>query len=513
MTLKDKINRLVRYCGQYQGHGYMMDERNLDDFNVKLPEQIKIEEQIDTIRVILLTGEAGDGKSRILRNISALLKSHNFQEPCYDFSALTKDEKDKLIDTLKKVLAGDHTQKLVISANIGVFTQAVIERDIRIMDKLTNGREDVFVCNFEKRNLADNKEIFENIIRQFLSYKYECEDQDCICYKSCVYRENIKKLLSESGMDAMRVICNSIYLTGGHVTFRELLSLLSYAVTFGQTCKERLKYIRNQGDQGKKLYYNIFEECDDILLNKVSRMDPAQKRIKCPDINTKAEYKKYVRNLFFEKGQNRYQMLFVDYLTDFYDILTYMNKPPYHYDTVQDRNAVLQRLKRGISKMSSRGKSDIGLVVTDTPMIFDNKIRTEFLSMQDMSLIWHRYDLRMGSKNRRPDRLWNKFYLSFLTEKKNKSLISLLIDYRQFCYLMMCGDDYFMNRKELAVEEYAVNTFYRKILQESMQAYESIIIRFEEKSNDICDFSLTVHNQQDIFTGLSKQSIRVRKED
>lgn len=515
MTLKEKIARLVRYCGQYQSHSYMIDERNQDEeFNIVLPEEEEIEKRIKDISVILLTGEAGDGKSRILRNIGKMLEEYGFKDICRDFSALTESEKKDWIDLLKKIIEGKSSKKLVISANVGVFTQAIIEYDITIMNELTVNRSDIFICNFENRNLADRHKDFENIMHQFLSYDEDCRNIDCICYKSCAYRINIEKLLSPSGIVAMQVICNSIYLTGGHVTFRELLSLLAYVVTFGQDCEERKIYLENAGLEEKKYYYNVFEKSDDILLNKVSRMDPAQKRIKCNDvIHTKEEYRAYVRKLFFEDIQNRYAMLYVDYLTDFYNVLHYMSEPPYHYDTVQDKNPILQKLKKGISKMSSRGRSDTGLIVTDTPMIFDNKIRTEFLVMQDLSLIWHRYDLRIGSNNRLSERLWNKFYLSYLAGQCEKRLISLLIDYRQFRYLLMCSEDYFMNRNELSVEEYAVNTFYRKILQECEQAYDSIVIRFDEKTEGMCDFSLTIHNQQDIFTGESKQSIRIRKED
>ena len=41
MTLQEKVGMLVRYCGQYQSHGFMMDERNTDEqFNIELPEEI-----------------------------------------------------------------------------------------------------------------------------------------------------------------------------------------------------------------------------------------------------------------------------------------------------------------------------------------------------------------------------------------------------------------------------------------------------------------------------------------
>ena len=170
-------------------------------------------------------------------------------------------------------------------------------------------------------------------------------------------------------------------------------------------------------------------------------------------------------------------------------------------------------LKRGINKMSSQGRSDTGLVVMDTPPIFDGRIRMEFLGLTDVALIWNRYDLRAGRASDE-SRLWNRFCLSYMVNtKEKKELISLVIDYRLFRYLMLCSQDYFMNRNALSTEENAVNTFYRKILQQREQIYSSIAIRFEEKSEEICDFSLQVHEEEDFFSGETSRSIRIRKED
>lgn len=354
MTLQEEVAKLVRYCAQYQAHGFMMDERNTDEeFNVELPEEKQIRTSINKLRIILFTGEAGDGKTRIMRNIGGLLQEYGFSEPCTDFSALTEEDKKLLIQRLRNVINGKVQEKLVISANVGVFTQAVIHYDITLMEEITKEREDIYICIFENRNLAEDKAVFDEIIRSFLtegrndSEFLRCTDTSCPCYMYCAYRLNIEMLLSDSGMNAVRTICNAIYLVGGHVTFRELLSLLSYIVTFGEDCEERKRYLAAKGSIDKKLYYNIFEKNNDALLNKVSRMDPALKKGKCPNtVDTKEKYITYRRKLFFGGTENCYEMLKVDYLVQFYDVLEYMNKPPYHYDTIQDKNSTLQCFNR-----------------------------------------------------------------------------------------------------------------------------------------------------------------------
>lgn len=526
MNLKERVEKLVRYCGQHQSHGFMIDERNLDEsFNICMPEEKEIRSRIESLKIVLLTGEAGDGKSRLLRNLQSVLKEHGFDEPCSDFSALSEKDKAALITNIKEVLDGESDRKLFILANIGIFTQAVLQMDMHIMERLTDSREDIFVYNFENRNLAEDAEIFQTIVREFLCYDEDMQGcRNCQWVEHCAYKENIDVILTEPGTNAIRTICNAIYLTGGHITFRELLSLLAYMVSFGESCEERQQSQSNlammdEEAWDKILYYNVFESNNDLLLSKISCMDPSKKRgekdsYPSTQMNRKKDYIRRRRKNFFQcEEENKYPLLNVEYLVEFYNALEYMNRPPYNYDTAHDKNTELQALKLGIKKMGNRRKDDTGLVVTDTPLIFDNQIRTEFMLMQDMNMIWHRYDMQIGKSVEGPGRMWNKFYLSYLSKGENRKLISLLIDYRQFKYLMMCSKDYFMNKNELSVEEYAVNTFYRKILQVSEQAYNSIVIRFDENVDDVCDFSLILHTSEDIFAEEQRTMVRIKRED
>lgn len=403
------------------------------------------------------------------------------------------------------------------------------------MEELTNERRDVYVCNFESRNLAGEEKLFGDIVRAFLAYEEECDNLACPCFGYCSYKKNMDKLLSSTGMKAMRTICDAVYLIGGHITFRELLSLLAYTVTFGQDCAERRKEaeerIKGAGNfnslesfeqvsrleelKEKKLYYHIFDESDDLLLRKVSQMDPGLEKNGHTVAKSKDAYRNEVRKSFFDTEQDAYGLLHVEYLKEFREALEHIHRPPFHFDTAIDDNPVLCQLKRGINKMGNQEKSEAGLTVTDVPAIFDKKIRMEFLVTQDISLIWHRYDLQIGGKKPKESAIWNKFYLSYQykDEKGRRNLISLLIDYNQFRYLMLCSYDYFLNRNGLNQEEYAVNTFYRKILSIKKDAYDTVRVCFDDSLREYCDFTLKIHAEADFWTGEEHRTILIGRGD
>lgn len=64
MTISDKVKWINKYCGQFYAHHGMIDERiEVMDFNIETPEEKEIKTILDCRKVIVLTGEAGDGSS------------------------------------------------------------------------------------------------------------------------------------------------------------------------------------------------------------------------------------------------------------------------------------------------------------------------------------------------------------------------------------------------------------------------------------------------------------------
>ena len=77
----------------------------------------------------------------------------------------------------------------------------------------------------------------------------------------CTCRDNLEFLLTEQGIESLRVLCDTFYLIGEHITFRELLSLLTYMVTFGEDCESR-----KRNPDGCYSYESVFSKSDDRVL-------------------------------------------------------------------------------------------------------------------------------------------------------------------------------------------------------------------------------------------------------
>lgn len=509
---------MVKYCGGYEGHSFMMDERNIDNFNIVLPQEQEIREKLPELKFILLTGEAGDGKTRMLRNLQEVLTQFGF-EIIVDFSEKDEEQRREILEKSDRLLEGNSEKKYILAANIGIFMKTALRYRPALIDKLRKGGRDVLVINFERRNLAADKELFRKIVVEFLAFDRNsiCEDTVCPWLMDCMYRKNMEEL-AERGVEGLRVLCNAVYLTGGHITFRELLSLISYMVTFGQDCNFR----RNETEQEKYRYYQVFGITSAPLLEKFCRLDPAKARARNANqpYSSREECIAEKRKSFFESegvAEEKYKLLFADYLAEFRNALQFINStPPYYFSTIETAEENLTKLKLGLSKITRAGNTNLKMTVADTPSMFDGSIQTEFDVNNNIETVWKRYDLDLNqrdgglSENGRE----NRFFLSYVYQDADGKLQEedMLIDYPLFRFLMMAADDYHMDRNGISIEEYAVNTFYRKVLRSMPDAYRKAHIRFGEmKKREFTNFSLELKRQNSFLFGDSRK-VMIEKE-
>lgn len=515
MNISEKIKELLKYCSVYQGHVNMMDERRGDGgFQVTLPEEEDILEHIDTLQFILLTGEAGDGKSRLIRTLREKLDEHDFCEPYMDFSAETEEKKEKILQRIVDIIDGKTKERIIVAANVGIFIKCVIKYQRSLMEKLSQKNERVKIINFEKRNLAQDIEVFQNIVQAFLCYDgIPCGNNECQFCKKCAFQENLKFLLSDKGMESVRVMCDAVYLTGEHVTFRELLSLLAYMVTFGDDCGERSE----KGEQEDFFVDSIFgqdKHLDKVLINMI-RMDPAFKNSKMNalEYNSVEECRREKRKQYFYGQENPYELLSVDYLTEFREVISSFQKTPF-IDSAEIQEGELYRLKRGLGRLTRRGQSDLAMKVVDTPVMLGNDIQTEF-ELGNIDMIWHRYGLDFANldiEKHKPEEL-NRFSISYVfQENENLDAITLIVDYKLFRYLMMADDYYYLSHNSKSLEEYRINSFYQKILKKKSRAYEKMHVRFiNPEQKQLCDFSLSVQHLNHFLKG-QNTVVKIRKE-
>ncbi|MCI9139760.1 MAG: hypothetical protein HFI78_08665 [Lachnospiraceae bacterium] len=515
MNISEKMEELLKYCSVYQGHVNMMDERREEGgFQVTLSEEEEILAHLDTLQFILLTGEAGDGKSRLIRILRKKLDEYGFSEPYMDFSAETEVEKEKILQRIVDILDGKSEERIIIAANVGIFTKCAIKYQRSLMEKLNQQNDKVIIKNFEKRNLAEDKNIFQKIVQGFLAYdKNPCSNRECQFFKNCAFQENLNFLLSEKGTESVRVMCDAVYLIGEHVTFRELLSLLAYMVTFGEGCKERRKR-REQGDFFVDAVFGQRDHLDKVLLN-MGRMDPAFKNLKedvweCDSVE---ECRKKKRKRFFDEQENPYDFLAVNYLTEFREVITFFQKEPF-IDSAEIQDGELYRLKRGLGRLTRRGQSDLAMKVADTPVMLGDGIQTEF-ELGSIDMIWHRYGLDFGNLNTNVHKKeeQNRFSISYVFQEKDSlDAITLVVDYQLFCYLMMADEYYYLSHNSKSLEEYRINSFYQKILKKKSGVYEKMYVRFtNQEQNQLCNFSLSVQHVNHFLKGQSTV-VKIRKE-
>jgi len=274
MDLSERVNYISKFCGINHDHSNMIDERQeVVSFNIRLQEEIEIKKYMPSVDIIILTGEAGDGKSRMIRNLWQDLIDHGFNIVS-DFSALIEKDREIVLEDISNLLSGTKgIKKQIIAANVGIFTKTLLKKNVNLLAELTLSPK-VKIINFQNRNLAkkniDEDKTFESIISKFTNY----DSINCSCNLTdqCPFKKNMDILQKTIVIENIRVLCDTLYLMGEHITFRELLSLIAYMTTGGEDCETVQRNPNIIID-----YYNIFENEIDILLKKFCKLDPAMK--------------------------------------------------------------------------------------------------------------------------------------------------------------------------------------------------------------------------------------------
>lgn len=288
------MNNFIEFLDQFNvlspNHSKIYDEYTInseEEYNFSISTRVEhflLEIFNSNPRSVIMTGNAGDGKTRLCRTIYEKLTGEKLMNwpvegiveipfqfgtlrIVKDLSELTeKVIKDELL-SLQRVVSNYHTDKLyyLIAANEGKLTKFLSQNPelnhlsewirLRFLNH-QNNNEHLHLVNLQD---VTSSIYADRIIEEWNNEKYwttcaQCPKQDkCIIFYN--HRQMSEPHVRKNLVEQYRLLdCMGI-----HVTMREILIHLSYTITGGLTCENVLKAsYKDIEDHGNRAYYNNF---------------------------------------------------------------------------------------------------------------------------------------------------------------------------------------------------------------------------------------------------------------
>ncbi|MEM1501941.1 hypothetical protein RG959_00830 [Domibacillus sp. 8LH] len=288
--MKNQVNPFVNFMQQYDlttaDYSKIFDEHTTTiQYNI----DTNINKQIINIlkespRSIIITGNAGDGKTRICRNVYDALSSNPFQgwpqtgieefnfqnykiRIIKDLSELKDDVILRELSNLYKSLRDETNTYYLIAANEGKLTYFLTKHEELY------GLKDIIVPQFspihkEKNNklevfnlLHASSSIYaKKIVEEWNKEEHWEICSSCAKQNQCIINHNHRSLLNNKTTNRLLGVYRSLDGKHGHMTMRELLIHLAYTHTGGLHCRDiHAADPAELQKQSKKVYYeNLF---------------------------------------------------------------------------------------------------------------------------------------------------------------------------------------------------------------------------------------------------------------
>lgn len=162
-----------------------------------------------------------------------------------------------------------------------------------------------------------------------------------------MFRNNLEYIRTENGIESIRILCDAVYLIGEHITFRELLSMVAYMITFGENCYDRKNIPSSL--LSSRSYENIFNFDNDRILQHIKRMDPAHAKFGLDMYDSIETCISQKRSDFFKETGDKYALLNIDYLPEFREAIRFFQEKAYT-DSSTIQQGVLYSLKKRAGK-------------------------------------------------------------------------------------------------------------------------------------------------------------------
>lgn len=293
MNVREQINPFVDFMHQYDlttaDYSKIFDEHTKKieySIDTNINQKI-IDELSNSPRSIIITGNAGDGKTRICRNVYDQLVDEPFEGwPESGIEEITyKDYKIRIIKDLSElrdeVIVSElkkmqetlhdahHKLYFLIAANEGKLTHTLIKypelKDLKnhvVPQFMSPNKEIKETEQVKVYNLlyASSSVYAEKIIEEWNKEVNWDICGTCSSRNKCIIYDNHNALNNSVTPKRMMRMYKSLDMNGKHMTMRELLIHLAYTQTGGMTCRNIHEASNSDAinELAKKSYYENF---------------------------------------------------------------------------------------------------------------------------------------------------------------------------------------------------------------------------------------------------------------
>lgn len=207
-------------------------------------------------RVVLVTGNPGDGKTHLLRQLADVLDKK--VEFCLDANEMDDGELAAKIDGAFRRKRGG----LVVAINEGILAQFVRTADTspwaqaarqQMLYPLVYRKDEPPVDDrlvVVDLNLRNN--LAPDVVRKALERLVRLGAPCAGCPKQgCEFVENVRRV-SDAGVDAVVALLGAVARAGVHAPMRDLFGFLAYLLAGPRTCRQ----IQSSTDNGERMYWN-----------------------------------------------------------------------------------------------------------------------------------------------------------------------------------------------------------------------------------------------------------------
>ncbi|MBM7700995.1 hypothetical protein [Kurthia huakuii] len=307
--MENMMNPFVQFMGNYDLT--TADYTKIyDEYTSKV--QFEIESEINKTILntmkssptsIIITGNAGDGKTRICRNVYTALTEKELEQwdesgiedivyngkkirIIKDLSELQDSVINKELNHLKNAMQTEDVFYL-IAANEGKLTHALLQDSklaqlfkiivMQLTDPAGEKNEKLHVYNL----LHSSSSIYaQNIIKEWNEEDNWMICNNCKQQRNCIIYHNHEKLKQKEVRMLLNRIYRSLDTTQVHMTIRELLIQLTYLHLGGLSCTD-IHSAKNKElqEQARKVYYeNLFgHSAPDTLFEDIPAFSEIQK--------------------------------------------------------------------------------------------------------------------------------------------------------------------------------------------------------------------------------------------